>query len=159
VYLAAAAVGLGAGPHVLMTSVHNRLTPTEKACVGPFAVDTFVSVDASQEKFDAVVDQTSDAYREAGRRSRYDPAAVEPLVAGIAAEQGSRPEMSVLVSEFRTAVPNPVLARYLTVADDGAAVTLSLLANGAAVARDHVSEFLDGMARLIISAADGDTVL
>lgn len=161
VYLAAAAVGLGAGPHVVSTSAHNRLTAAEKACVAPFAVDAFVPVDASQEKFDAVVDHASDAYREAGRRSRYDPAAVEPLVAEVAAERGSRPELSVLVSEYRTApaVRSPVLTRYLTIADDGAAVTLSLLANSAVMAREHVPEFLDGMARLIVAAADGDTAL
>lgn len=161
VYLAAAAVGLGAGPHVLSTSAPNRLTPAEKACVAPFAVDTFVPVDASREKFDAVVVHAGDAYREAGGRCRYDPTAVEPLVAQVAARRGRRPELSVLVSAFRTvpAVRSPVLTRHLTVAGDGAAVTLSLLANDAVVAREHVPEFLDGMVRLIVAAADGDLVL
>lgn len=176
VYLAAAAVGLGAGPHVLKTIAHNRLTPAEAGCVAPFALDMFVPVDASGEKFDAVVARTWDAYREAGRHSRYDPGAVRTLVAEVAEERGRRPDLSVLVNDLRASARPPAgpaattfrwrepfrlpgLTRYLAIADDGDAVTLSLLANEVALPREHVPEFLHGMARLIIAAADGDAVL
>lgn len=167
VYLAAAAVGLGAGPHVLKTITPNRGTPAEMACVAPFALDMFVPVDASEAKFDTVVARTGDAYRDAGRHSRRDPAAVRPLVAEVAAERGHRPDLSVLVNDLRTsAKPHaatapttfswgepfqlPGLMRYLSIADDGDAVTLSLLANGV---RDDVPAFLHGMEDLIVGAA------
>jgi hypothetical protein len=176
VYLAAVAVGLGAGPHVLKTITHNRLTSAEMSCVAPFALDMFVPVDASGEKFDALVARTWDAYREAARHSRYDPAAVRPLVDEIAAERGSRPDLSVLVNDVRASTRPPAaagastftwgepfrlpgLTRYLAIADDGAAVTLSLLANGSALPKARIPAFLHGMERLIVAAADGDTVL
>lgn len=176
VYLAAAAVGLGAGPHVLKTITHNRLTPAEMTCVAPFALDMFVPVDVSGEKFDALVARTWDAYREASRHSRYDPAAVRPLVAEIAAERGHRPDLSVLVNDLRASSRPPAgtgpttfrwgepfrlpgLTHYLAIADDGDAVTLSLLANGSALAQEQVPAFLHGMERLVAAAADGDTVL
>jgi hypothetical protein len=167
VYLAAAAVRLGTGPHVLKTITHNRRTPAEMACVAPLALDMFVPVDASGEKFDAVVARTWDAYRDAGLHSRHDPAAVRPLVAEVAAERGCRPDLSVLVNDLRASTrPHaatasttfswgepfrlPGLMRYLAIADDGDAVTLSLLANGA---RDDVPAFLHGMEALIVRAA------
>jgi hypothetical protein len=171
VYLAAAAVGLGAGPHVLKTIIHNRRTPAEMACVAPFALDMFVPVDASGEQFDTVVARTWDAYRDAGRHSRRDPAAVRPLVAEVAAERGRRPDLSVLVNDLRASARPPAATarttfswgepfrlpgrmRYLAIADDGDAVTLSLLANGA---RDDVPAFLHGMEDLIVGAADTRT--
>jgi condensation domain-containing protein len=176
VYLAAVAVGLGAGPHVLKTITHNRLTPAEMGCVAPFALDMFVPVDGSGETFDAVVAHTWAAYREAARHSRYDPAAIRPLVAAVAEERGSRPDLSVLVNDLRAAARPPAgtspstfrwhepfrlpgLTRYLAIADDGDAVTLSLLANGVALPGERVPAFLHGMERLIVTAADGDTVL
>jgi hypothetical protein len=176
VYLAAVAVGLGPGPHVLKTITHNRLTPAEMTCVAPFALDMFVPVDALGEKFDALVARTWEAYREAGRHSRYDPAAVRPLVDEIAAERGRRPDLSVLVNDVRASTRPPAgaggstftwgepfrppgLTRYLAIADDGDAVTLSLLANGSALPKEQVPAFLHGMERLILAAADGDTVL
>lgn len=166
VYLAAAAVGLGAGPHVLRTMAHNRPTAAETACVAPFALDMFVPVDASGV-FDAVVARTCDACHRAGRHSRYDPGAVRPLVDEVAEERGRRPDVSVLVNDLRARTrPSagsaattfrwgepfrlPGLTRYLAIADDGDAVTLSLLAN----ARAGVQEFLHGMERLIVAAAD-----
>jgi hypothetical protein len=159
VYLAATAVGLGAGPHMLKTITHHRRTPVEMACVAPFALDMFVPVDVSGEKFDTVVASTGKAYRDA---SRHDPAAVRPL--------GVEPDLSVLVNDVRAltrsaaaTVPTtfswgepcrvPGTVRYLSIAGDGDAVTLSLLANGA---RDDVPAFLHGMADLIVAAADGE---
>lgn len=167
VYLAAAAVGLGTGPHLLKTITHNRRTPEEKVCVAPFALDMFVRVDASGEQFDTVVARTWDAYRDAGRHTRHDPAAVRPLVAEVAAERGRRPDLSVLVNDLRASKRPPLAAaettfswgepfelpglmRYLAIADDGDAVTLSLLANGA---RDDVPAFLHHMEDLIVGAA------
>lgn len=171
VYLAAAAIGLGAGPHVLRTVAHNRLTPAEMSCVAPFALDMFVPVDASGE-FDAVVGRTGDAYREASRHSRYDPGAVRPLVDEVTETRGSRPDLSVLVHDLRASARPPAgsaattfrwrepcrppeLRWCLAIADDGDVVTLSLLANE----RASIPEFLHGMARLIVAAADRVTTV
>jgi hypothetical protein len=171
VYLAATAVLLG-GRHVLKTISHNRMTPEEQTCVAPFALDVFVPVDATDRPFDAVVAQTWTAYREAGRHARYDPAAVRPLVAEVAAARGTRPDLSVLVNDLRASTRPPVapaattfrwgepfrlpgLTRYLAIADDGAAVVLSLLANGVALPRDEVPEFLSGVERLLVTEAGG----
>lgn len=170
VYLAATAVLLG-GRHVLKTIAHNRATPREQACVAPFALDMFVPVDADGS-FDEVVARTWAAYREAGRHARYDPAAVRPLVAAVAGERGSRPDLSVLVNDVRASTrppPAPAattfgwgepfrlpgLTRYLAIADDGAAVVLSLLANGSALPREQVPEFLHGLEKLLVAEAGG----
>lgn len=176
VYLAAAAVGLGAGQRVLKTVTPNRVTPAETTCVAPFTVDMFVPVDVSGEKFDSVVARTWDAYREASRHSHHDPTAVRRLVTEVAAERGVRPDLSARVNDFRASarprpgtgqttfrwrdpVRLPELTRYLAIADDGAAVTLSLLANEVALPSERVPGFLHGMERLIVAAADGDSLL
>lgn len=176
VYLAAAAVGLGGGAHVLRTVAHNRMSPAELTCVAPLALTMFVPVDTTGEKFDAVVARTGDAHRAAGEHSRYDPAAVPALVDEVTRARGTRPDLSVVVNDLRAtnrppagAAPTtfrwrepvrlPGLTRYLAIADDGAAVTLSLLANGNALPRARVPVFLHGVERLIVAAADGDTAL
>jgi hypothetical protein len=170
VYLAAAAVGLGAGAHVLAAVTPNRLTDAESAYVAPLAQETFVPVEVSGERFDGVVARTCDAFGEASLIGCPDPAAVGPLVAEVTAARGSRPDVSVLVDDRRTRTrppagpvattfrwaepfPSPRLTRHLTIADDGTAVTLSLQANGD---REQVPVFLNGMADLIIAAAGGD---
>lgn len=180
VYLAAAAVALGAGRHVLKTISHNRQTPAEMACVAPFAMDMFVPVEVSGETFDAVVTRTWEDYRRAARHSRYDPAAVRPLVAEITADRGTRPDLSVLVNDLRaSARPRlatatspvastfrwgepfrlPGLTRYLAITDDADAVTLSLLANGVALPHERLPAFLRRLEGLIVAAADGDTIV
>lgn len=176
VYLAAVAVALGGGPRVVKTITHNRVTPAEMGCVAPFALDMFVPVDASEATFDAVVARTWEAYREASRHTRYDPVAVRSLVAAIAEERGHRPDLSVLVNDLRAAARPPAgtspttfrwgepfrlpgLTRYLAIADDGDAVTLSLLANRVGLPGDRVPAFLHDMERVILAAADGETVL
>jgi hypothetical protein len=176
VYLAAAAVGLGAGQRVLTTITPNRGTPAATTCVAPFALDVFVPVDASEEKFDSVVARTWDAYRAASRHTRHDPAAVRRLVDEVAAERGVRPDLSVRVDDFRaSARPRPGagattfrwrepcrppgLTRYVAIADDGAAVTLSLLANRVALPGERVRAFLHDMERLIVAAADGESLV
>lgn len=176
VYLAAAAVELGPGPRVLKVITHNRLTPAELGCVAPFALDMFVPVDGSGKTFDAVVTRTWAAYREAGRHSRYDPGAVRPLIAEVTERRGRRPDLSVLVNDLRAAARPPAgtsattfrwgepfrlpgLTRYLAIADDGDAVTLSLLANRVALPSARVPEFLHGVERLIVAAAEGDTAI
>jgi hypothetical protein len=173
VYLAAAAVGLGAGAHVLTAVTPNRLTDAENTCVAPLAQETFVPVEVSGERFDGVVARTCDAFAEASLVGCPDPAAVGPLVAEVTAARGSRPDVSVLVDDrrarsrppacpvattFRWAepFPSPGLTRHLTIADDGTAVTLSLQANGD---REQVPAFLSDMADLIIAAADGDATI
>ncbi|WP_392675096.1 hypothetical protein [Streptomyces sp. LN785] len=180
VYLAAVAVALGAGRHVLKAISHNRMTPAETACVAPFAMDMFVPVEVSGGTFEAVVARTWENYRRAARHSRYDPAAVRPLVAEVTADRGTRPDLSVLVNDLRaSARPRaatatspvastfrwgepfrlPGLTRYLALTDDGDAVTLSLLANGVALPRERLPAFLHRMEGLIVAAADGDTTV
>ncbi|SEG80906.1 Condensation domain-containing protein [Actinacidiphila yanglinensis] len=173
VYLAAAGTALGDGPHVLKSITHNRVSPAETTCVAPFALDLFVPVDATGGTLEAVVARTWAAYVEAARHSRYDPAAVRPLVAEAAAERGTRPDLSVLVNDLRAGPRPPApahpaastfrwgepfrlpgLTRYLALADDGDAVVLSLLANGTALSRERIPAFLRRMEQAILTAAE-----